>query len=61
MNKDQSKGHIDEAKGKVKEVAGKLVGNKELELKGVVQNSGGKAQVAYGDLKADLKKASQPK
>jgi uncharacterized protein YjbJ (UPF0337 family) len=61
MNKDQSKGRIDEATGKVKEVTGKLVGNKELELKGVVENASGKAQAAYGDLKADLKKGSQPK
>lgn len=61
MNKDQSAGRIDEAKGKVKEVAGKLVGNKKLERKGVVENAGGQARAAYGDLKADLKKATQPK
>ena len=30
MNKDQVKGHIEEAKGKVKKVAGKLVGNKAV-------------------------------
>lgn len=61
MNKDQTHGRIDEAKGKVKEVAGKIVGNKDLELKGKVQNTGGKAQAAYGDLKEDIKKAIQPK
>jgi hypothetical protein len=32
MNKDQSKGHIDEAKGKVKEIAGKTVVNKATEM-----------------------------
>jgi len=61
MNKDQTKGHLDEAKGKIKEVTGKIVGNDDLELKGKVQNIGGKAQAAYGDLKSDIKKASQPK
>jgi uncharacterized protein YjbJ (UPF0337 family) len=55
MNKDQTQGRIDEAKGKVKEVTGKLVGNDELELKGKIQKSGGKVQATYGDLKQDLK------
>ena len=44
MNKDQTKGRIEEVKGKVKEIAGQLVGDKELEAKGTVQNIGGKAQ-----------------
>lgn len=57
MNKDQVKGRIDEAKGKVKEVAGKVAGNKELELKGKIQNTGGKIQAGFGDMKKDLKKA----
>jgi uncharacterized protein YjbJ (UPF0337 family) len=61
MNKDQTKGRIDEVKGKVKEIAGVVVGDKELEAKGKVQNIGGKAQAAYGDVKADLKKAVQGK
>ena len=34
MNKDQVKVRIKEAKGKVKEFAGKTVGNKDLEQKG---------------------------
>ena len=58
MNKDQTKGRVEEAKGKVKEIAGKVVGNKDLELKGKIQNTGGKAQAAFGDLKSDIKKAS---
>lgn len=59
MNKDQVKGRIKEAEGKVKEVAGKAVGNKTLEEKGKMQNAVGKAQAGYGDLKHDLKKGSQ--
>ncbi|MBS1138883.1 MAG: CsbD-like protein [Proteobacteria bacterium] len=61
MNKDQAKGHIEEAKGKVKEVAGKVVGNESLELKGKVQNIAGKAQAAFGDAKAEAKKACEDK
>jgi uncharacterized protein YjbJ (UPF0337 family) len=58
MNKDQVKGRIEEAKGKVKEVTGKAVGNKTLEAKGKVEKIGGKAQAGYGDLKDDLKKGN---
>jgi uncharacterized protein YjbJ (UPF0337 family) len=57
MNKDQVKGRIEEAKGKVKEVAGKAVGNRDLEQEGKIQNVGGKVQAGYGDLKEDIKKA----
>jgi uncharacterized protein YjbJ (UPF0337 family) len=61
MNKDQVKGRSQEAKGKVKEVTGNLVGNDDLELKGKIQKSGGKVQAAYGDLKEDIKDASKGK
>jgi len=57
VNKDQTKGRIEEAKGKVKEITGKVVGNKDLELKGKIQNTSGKAQANYGDLKKDIKDA----
>ncbi|MGB7551801.1 MAG: CsbD family protein [Chromatiaceae bacterium] len=56
MNKDQVKGRYKEAKGKVKEVAGHVVGNKDVELEGIIQKNVGKAQAAVGDTKADLKK-----
>ncbi|MBK7422504.1 MAG: CsbD family protein [Propionivibrio sp.] len=61
MNKDQTTGRINEAKGKVKEVVGDLVGNKELEIKGKVQNTRGKAQATYGDAKEDIKDALKGK
>jgi uncharacterized protein YjbJ (UPF0337 family) len=57
MNKDQVKGRIEEATGKVKEVAGKVTGDRELEQEGKVQNIGGKVQAGYGDLKEDIKTA----
>jgi uncharacterized protein YjbJ (UPF0337 family) len=58
MNNDQVKGRIKEAEGKTKQVAGKLVGNKDLESKGEIENAVGKVQAGYGDLKNDLKKGS---
>jgi uncharacterized protein YjbJ (UPF0337 family) len=61
MNKDQVKGHVEEVKGKVKEVAGNIVGNDELELKGNIQKNDGKVQAAFGDLKEEVKKATQSK
>jgi uncharacterized protein YjbJ (UPF0337 family) len=57
MNKDQKDGRIKEVKGTVKEVAGRITGDKTLENKGKVQNAVGKTQAAYGDAKADVSKA----
>jgi uncharacterized protein YjbJ (UPF0337 family) len=59
MNKDQAKGRIDEVKGQIKETAGKIVGNVKLEQEGKIQGISGKVQAEYGDLKNDLKKASE--
>lgn len=59
MNKDQIEGRFEEAKGKVKEVTGKVVGNKDLEEKGIIQNASGKVQADAGDIKEDIKKASK--
>jgi uncharacterized protein YjbJ (UPF0337 family) len=57
INKDQVKGRVTEAKGKIKEVAGKLVGNPTLEAKGKVQKIAGKAQAKFGDVRKDVKDA----
>ncbi|MHB1942594.1 MAG: CsbD family protein [Acidiferrobacteraceae bacterium] len=56
MNRDQFKGRNHEAEGQIKEVTGKVVGNKKLEEKGKVHKIAGKVQADYGDLKEDLKK-----
>ena len=37
MNKDQIKGRVEEAKGNVKEVTGKLLDNDDMELEGNLQ------------------------
>lgn len=57
MNKDQVKGRYEEAKGKVKEVAGKAVGNESLEIKGKIQKDAGKVRAGVGDLKEEAKDA----
>jgi uncharacterized protein YjbJ (UPF0337 family) len=58
-NKDQVKGRVNEAKGKIKEVAGSLVGNETLEAKGKMQKVLGQAQAKYGDVKHDVKEAKK--
>jgi uncharacterized protein YjbJ (UPF0337 family) len=55
MNKDQVKGRVEEAKGKIKETTGRAVGNPDLEDRGTVQKVGGNLQKNYGDLKEDVK------
>ncbi|MFP5407156.1 MAG: CsbD family protein [Gammaproteobacteria bacterium] len=57
MNKDQVKGRAEEAKGTVKEVAGKAVGNEKLESEGKVDKAAGKVQSGYGDAKENVKDA----
>jgi len=55
INKDQVKGATKEAVGVVQEAAGKLVGNKKQQAKGLVKQVEGEAQKAYGDAKESLK------
>ena len=59
MNKDQVKGAAEQAKGKIKEVAGDLTGNKSLEAEGQVDQVKGKVQKNYGDAKEDIKDATK--
>lgn len=59
MNKDQIEGRFEEAKGKVKEITGKVVGNKGLEEKGIIQHATGKTQADAGDIKQDIDKATK--
>jgi uncharacterized protein YjbJ (UPF0337 family) len=58
MNKDQKDGRVKEVKGTIKEVTGRITGDAKLEHKGKGQNAVGKAQAAYGDVKADASKAA---
>ena len=49
--KDRAKGAFHEAKGSVKEIAGKLSDNPKLQAEGVVEKVAGKAQSKVGHLK----------
>ncbi len=60
INKDQVKGRVKEAEGKIKEVAGALVGNEKMEAKGKVKKNLGEAQARYGDIKHDVKDIAKP-
>jgi len=51
MDKDRVEGSAEQAKGKVKEVAGKVLGDKKTETEGKVDEVKGKAQNAAGGLK----------
>ena len=57
LNKDQVKGRVKEAKGTIKEVVGKLVGNEKLERKGETEKIVGEVQAKFGDVKKDVKDA----
>lgn len=59
INKGQIQGRVTEAKGMIKEAAGKLVGNERLQAKGKIQRVLGKTQAKIGDVKADIKDATK--
>jgi uncharacterized protein YjbJ (UPF0337 family) len=51
MDKDRIRGGAKEFKGKIKEAAGKISGDKKLEGEGKLDQAAGKAQGAFGNLK----------
>ncbi|MDB5601453.1 MAG: hypothetical protein JWN71_3497 [Xanthobacteraceae bacterium] len=55
MDKDRIKGSAEQAKGSVKEVAGKLTGDAKLEAEGKADKTAGKVQNAIGGLKDTLR------
>jgi uncharacterized protein YjbJ (UPF0337 family) len=57
MDKHQVKGEMHKAKGKVKEVTGRTIGNDKMEREGKLEHAKGTAQKAYGDLKSNVKRA----
>jgi uncharacterized protein YjbJ (UPF0337 family) len=57
MNKDQVKGAVKEAAGKLQQKTGKVIGNKTQETKGLATKIEGKAQKKVGDAKEALKDA----
>jgi len=59
VNRDQVRGRVKEAKGKIKEIAGRLVGNEKLEAKGEGEKILGLAQATFGDTKQKVKETKK--
>ena len=60
MNKDQVKGTIKKAAGRVQQKAGEMVGSTEQQAKGVVKRAEGGTQEKVGDAKEVIRDASKP-
>ena len=56
MNKKQIKSRVKAVEGRVKEMTGKLVGDKSMEKKGTAEKNAAKKKVLYEDLKEDVRK-----
>lgn len=61
MNKDQVKGVIKDAAGKVQETTGKVIGSPEQRAKGLAKQVEGKTQKGIGNAKETLKDAAEDK
>ncbi len=54
--KNQVKGKVKELKGAAKEVAGRVVGDEDLEVEGMVEKNVGKLQQGVGKIEKRLRK-----
>ena len=59
MDKDRIQGSFEQAKGKAKEVAGKVTGDAKLEAEGTTQKTAGKIQNAVGGFKDKVREATE--
>ncbi len=59
MNKDQVKGTLKQAAGKVQETAGNMIGSHGQQLKGIKKQVEGQAQKTTGDIKEVIKGATK--
>ena len=59
MDKDRIQGSFEQAKGKAKEVTGKVTGDAKLETEGNAQKTAGKIQNAVGGLKDTVRDATK--
>jgi len=57
MDKDRIEGAGHEAKGKIKEVAGKLTGDKKTEAEGTAEKVGGKVQNTVGGIRDKIEES----
>jgi uncharacterized protein YjbJ (UPF0337 family) len=59
MDREHVKGAADKAKGAIKDAAGKVTGDKELQAEGKLDKAKGSAHNAVGDVKDSLRDASK--
>jgi uncharacterized protein YjbJ (UPF0337 family) len=59
MDKEHVKGTADKAKGAIKDTAGKMTGDKELQSEGKVDKAKGSAHKAAGDVKDAVKNVKE--
>ena len=59
MNKDQVKGAVKEAAGKVQKNTGEAIGSTEQQAKGMAREAAGKTQTNRGDAKETLKNSNR--
>ena len=57
MNKEHVKGAADKAKGAIKDAAGKMTGDKQMQAEGKVDKAKGAAREAMGDAKDAVRRA----
>jgi uncharacterized protein YjbJ (UPF0337 family) len=57
VNKDEVKGKWEQAKGTVKDKAGEITGDRELEAEGEAEHASGKAREAWGGVKRGVSNA----
>ncbi len=56
MDKDRIKGAAHEAKGAIKQAAGKVTGDAKLKAEGAAEKNAGKVQNAFGGAKDAMRK-----
>ena len=59
MDREHVKGAADKAKGAIKDAAGKVTGDKELQAEGKLDKAKGSAHNAVGDVKDSFRDASK--
>ena len=59
MDKEHVRGAADKAKGAIKDAAGKVTGDKEMQAEGKMDKAKGAAHTAMGDAKDAVKNATE--
>ncbi len=59
MDREHIKGTADKAKGAIKDAAGKMTGDREMQSEGKVDKAKGSAHNAAGDIKRRVRKSTE--